>query len=187
MDGAELFLINAVYFLGRIEQINLAIGSFLLKAMLVMLCSLGSAPVPSPCMVLLATMPTSPKVLMTSSSGLIVGIGWIVDRGVTSVNITRDSVVSAIVDRILGDSLDLEHLHAGEGAAQDDLALGWTAPEEDNSHSQGGASSTAWSRSAATRVPGVTGQPPGPPVGICTHRQARVLTWWCWRGRRRRR
>ncbi|CAK0824898.1 unnamed protein product [Prorocentrum cordatum] len=98
-------------------------------AVLAMLCSLGSAPVPSAGMVLLATMLTSSGVPMTSSFGLVVGIVWIVDRGMTMVNITGDSAVAAIVDRILGDAIDLEHVDAGGGVDQADLASGWPAQD----------------------------------------------------------
>merc|ERR1712151_207534 len=89
-------------------------------------------------MVLLATMLASSGVPMTSSFGLVVGIVWIVDRGMTMVNITGDSAVAAIVDRVLGDGVDFEQTDTEKCAEQDNIHLGRMAPGDEISNPMGG-------------------------------------------------
>lgn len=139
MDGTGIFLIIAVYFLGRIGDVEFTIGRFLLMAVLAMLCSLGSAPVPSAGMVLLATMLTSSGVPMTDSFGLVVGIVWIVDRGMTMVNITGDSAVAAVVDSILGGSGRFEEGDTERAAPAEELSLEGVAVPDRPANPMGGS------------------------------------------------
>mmetsp|Transcript_87191 Transcript_87191/g.227457 ORF Transcript_87191/g.227457 Transcript_87191/m.227457 type:complete len:93 (+) Transcript_87191:1033-1311(+) len=66
---------------------------------LAMFCSLGTAPVPSASLVLLATIMTSVGVPITMTFGLIWAVDWLLDRMRTVVNVAGDGSVAAVVDR----------------------------------------------------------------------------------------
>jgi len=99
MDGTVLYLICAVFFIGTIEGVTFGFGKVATMVVLAMFCSLGTAPVPSASLVLLATIMTSVGVPITMTFGLIWAVDWLLDRMRTVVNVAGDGSVAAVVDR----------------------------------------------------------------------------------------
>jgi Na+/H+-dicarboxylate symporter len=102
MDGTGLYLICAAFFIGTIEGVTFGLGKFATMAVLAMLCSLGTAPVPSASLVLLSTIMTSVGIPLTSTFGLVWAVDWLLDRMRTVVNVAGDASVTAVVDRFYG-------------------------------------------------------------------------------------
>jgi Na+/H+-dicarboxylate symporter len=102
MDGTGLYLICAAFFIGTIEGVTFGLGKFATMAVLAMLCSLGTAPVPSASLVLLSTIMTSVGIPLTSTFGLVWAVDWLLDRLRTVVNVAGDASVTAVVDRFYG-------------------------------------------------------------------------------------
>jgi Na+/H+-dicarboxylate symporter len=106
MDGTGLYLICAGFFLGTLEGVEFDFGKFSTMAVLAMLCSLGTAPVPSASLVLLATIMTSVGIPITSKFGYVYAVDWLLDRMRTVVNVSGDASVTAVIDRYYGDGGD---------------------------------------------------------------------------------
>merc|ERR1711920_605021 len=105
MDGTGLYLICAAFFIGTIEGVTFGLGKFATMAVLAMLCSLGTAPVPSASLVLLSTIMTSVGIPLTSTFGLVWAVDWLLDRMRTVVNVAGDaSVTSAAMLALLAAS-----------------------------------------------------------------------------------
>merc|ERR1712129_258050 len=97
MDGTSLHLINAVYFLGRLQGVHFDLGNFITMAILATFCSMGTAPVPSASLVLLATIMTAVGVPFNETFGLISAVDWMLDRLRTVVNVCGDATVAAVM------------------------------------------------------------------------------------------
>merc|ERR1719188_2213358 len=115
MDGTGLYLICAGFFLGTLEGVEFDFGKFSTMAVLAMLCSLGTAPVPSASLVLLATIMSSVGIPLTASFGLITAVDWLLDRLRTVVNVSGDASVTAVIDRFFGDGNGMKAIN-GDGA-----------------------------------------------------------------------
>lgn len=63
---------------------------------------MGTAPVPSASLVLLATLLSTMNIPVTETFGLITAIDWLLDRLRTCVNVYGDACVAAVVDRRAG-------------------------------------------------------------------------------------
>merc|ERR1719188_1111441 len=103
MDGTGLYLICAGFFLGTLEGVEFDVGKFCTMAVLAMLCSLGTAPVPSASLVLLAPIMTSVGIPIPSKLGYVYAVDWLLDRLRTVVNVSGDAAVTAVIDRFYGD------------------------------------------------------------------------------------
>jgi len=115
MDGTGMYLICAAFFLGTIEGVTFTFSKFATMAVLAMLCSLGTAPVPSASLVLLATIMSSVGIPLTASFGLITAVDWLLDRLRTVVNVSGDASVTAVIDRFFGDGNGMKAIN-GDGA-----------------------------------------------------------------------
>lgn len=111
MDGATIYMICSVYFLGQLHGIHFGAGEYMMTILLGTLCFMGSAPVPAAALVLMATMMTAVGIPVDETFGLIVAVDWILDRTCTALNITGDSCAVGVIDAcsgLLGDTMDLE-------------------------------------------------------------------------------
>ncbi|CAK0852869.1 unnamed protein product [Prorocentrum cordatum] len=120
MDGTGLYLICAGYFLGTLEGVEFDFGMFATMAVLAMLCSLGTAPVPSASLVLLATIMTSVGIPVTEKFGYIYAVDWLLDRLRTVVNVSGDAAVTAVIDKQYGDGGDDDGLGDSDGESSSD-------------------------------------------------------------------
>jgi len=116
MDGTGLYLICAGFFLGTLEGVEFGFGKFCTMAVLAMLCSLGTAPVPSASLVLLATIMTSVGIPITSKFGYVYAVDWLLDRLRTVVNVSGDAAVTSVIDRFYGDG----SCYGGDGLGDSD-------------------------------------------------------------------
>eukprot|EP00928_Gymnodinium_smaydae_P022911 TRINITY_DN1909_c0_g1_i2.p1 TRINITY_DN1909_c0_g1~~TRINITY_DN1909_c0_g1_i2.p1 ORF type:complete len:581 (-),score=121.04 TRINITY_DN1909_c0_g1_i2:175-1815(-) len=97
MDGTTIYLICATYFLGALQGVQIGIGKFCIMSLMATLCSMGSAPIPSASLILLATVMGSVGVQLTSSFGVIVAIDWMLDRFKTVTNVYGDHAVTSVI------------------------------------------------------------------------------------------
>jgi len=98
MDGTTIYLICATCFLAALHGVEFGAAEYLLTILLATLCSMGSAPVPSAALVLLATILTSVGVPLDETFGLITAVDWMLDRLRTVVNVAGDAVIAAVVE-----------------------------------------------------------------------------------------
>jgi Na+/H+-dicarboxylate symporter len=119
MDGTGLYLICAAFFLGTVEGVTFTFGKFATMSVLAMLCSLGTAPVPSASLVLLATIMSSVGIPLTSSFGLITAVDWLLDRLRTVVNVSGDASITAVADRFFGAELKTDS--SDDDSSDDDM------------------------------------------------------------------
>jgi len=99
MDGTTGYLVCATYFLGKLHGVEFTLSTYLTMTLLATLCSIGTAPIPSASLVLLATILTAVGIPLDETFGLVTAVDWIVDRLRTVVNVTGDATAAAIVDR----------------------------------------------------------------------------------------
>merc|ERR1719336_503847 len=108
MDGTSLGFPIMVLFTAQVgaeleqfDQDDLSFGNQLLVALLAMVCSLGTAPIPNAGIVYLTMLYEAADITDTNLQGLgiamIVLVDWIVDRVETAQNVGSDSFVSAII------------------------------------------------------------------------------------------
>jgi len=109
MDGTSLGFPIMVLFVnqvgeelgGKYAQDSMSFGNMLLVALLSMVCSLGTAPIPSAGLVYLTMLLEAADIVNTDLQALgmamIVIVDWIVDRVETAQNVTSDSFISAII------------------------------------------------------------------------------------------
>jgi len=108
MDGTSLGFPVMVLFVSQIgeelDQFNMdgmSFGNMLLVALLSMVCSLGTAPIPNAGLVYLTMLMEAADIHDASLQGMgiamIVLVDWIVDRVETAQNVTSDSFISAII------------------------------------------------------------------------------------------
>merc|ERR1711920_524747 len=106
MDGTSIYLIIACYFLGLLQGVSFSIGDFITMGLLATFCSMGTAPVPSASLVLLATIMTAVGVPFNETFGIISAVDWMLDRLRTCVNVTGDATVAGIVDSLSDGNCD---------------------------------------------------------------------------------
>lgn len=116
MDGTSIYLICACFFLGTLQGISFGLGDFITMALLATFCSMGSAPVPSASLVLLATIMAAVGVPFNETFGVISAVDWMLDRLRTSVNVAGDAIVTGIVDGFVGEDAAAED---GAGVRQE--------------------------------------------------------------------
>lgn len=119
MDGTSIYLIIACYFLGLLQGVNFSFADFITMGLLATFCSMGTAPVPSASLVLLATIMTAVGVPFNETFGIISAVDWMLDRLRTVVNVAGDSCVVGIVNARAAD--DTEHDDASAGYSSGDL------------------------------------------------------------------
>mmetsp|Transcript_68865 Transcript_68865/g.212989 ORF Transcript_68865/g.212989 Transcript_68865/m.212989 type:complete len:456 (-) Transcript_68865:319-1686(-) len=98
MDGTTVYLICATCFLGALHGISFGISKFLLTTVMATLCSMGSAPLPSASLVLLATILSAVGVPLDETFGLITAVDWMLDRLRTCVNVAGDACAAGVID-----------------------------------------------------------------------------------------
>jgi len=98
MDGTTIYLITATCFLGRLHGVVFGVSKYLLMTLLATLSSMGTAPIPSASLVLLATIMSAVGVPLDETFGLITAVDWMLDRLRTCVNIFGDACAAGVID-----------------------------------------------------------------------------------------
>jgi Na+/H+-dicarboxylate symporter len=106
MDGTSLYQAVAAVFLAQIHMIDLTIGQQLTIIATATLASIGSAAVPSAGLVMLMIVLTSVG-LNPAWIALILPVDRILDMCRTTVNVTGDATVTAIIAK--SESKQLQH------------------------------------------------------------------------------
>lgn len=102
MDGTGMYLICSTMCIALLQGIPMGPGDLAVLCLMATLCSMGTAPVPSASLVLLATLLSTMNIPVTETFGLITAIDWLLDRLRTCVNVYGDACVAAVVDRRAG-------------------------------------------------------------------------------------
>lgn len=102
MDGTGMYLICSTMCIALLQGIPMGPGDLAVLCLMATLCSMGTAPVPSASLVLLATLLSTMNIPVTETFGLITAIDWLLDRLRTCVNVYGDACVAAVVDHRAG-------------------------------------------------------------------------------------
>lgn len=99
MDGSAIYFPCACVWLAYLNGINPDASHFILLVILSTVGSVGTAPVPSSALVLIITAYNTVFGGSGTPNGFefIVAIDWFLDRCITALNITGDTVVSCII------------------------------------------------------------------------------------------
>jgi len=127
MDGTSLgFPIMVMFTSQMAENFSLTSATQFTVAILAMVCSLGTAPVPNAGLVFLTMLYTSASVPLEAQGlgyALISAVDWLIDRVETAQNVTSDSFLCGILSHYYGTNnrgclswvmKDLQQLSAGE-------------------------------------------------------------------------
>lgn len=98
MDGNSIYLICCTVCIALMQGISLTPGDIMVLCAMATLCTMGTAPVPSASLVLLATLLSMLNIPVTETFGLVSAIDWLLDRLRTCANVYGDACVAAVVD-----------------------------------------------------------------------------------------
>jgi len=101
MDGTALGFPIMVLFTAQMYNVELSFAKQFLIALLSLMCSLGTAPIPNAGLVFLTMLFTAadiPREAQSLGYGLISTIEWMVDRIATAQNVTSDSFLCGILN-----------------------------------------------------------------------------------------
>lgn len=103
MDGGAIYFPCAVVWLGMLNGNTPNLGQFILLAIISTIGSAGAAPVPSSGLVLIITMYNTVFGGSGTPAGFsfVVAIDWLMDRVITAMNVTGDTVVAHMVSSLL--------------------------------------------------------------------------------------
>lgn len=104
MDGTGIYLICSTVCIALLQGVVLGPGEMAVLCLMASLCSVGTAPVPSASLVLLATLLSTLNIPVTETFGLISAIDWLLDRFRTCTNVYGDACVAAVVDHRAGNT-----------------------------------------------------------------------------------
>jgi len=102
MDGNSIYLICSTVCVALMQGICLNPGDIVVLCIMATLCTMGTAPVPSASLVLLATLLSMLDIPVTETFGLISAIDWLLDRLRTCTNVYGDACVAAVLDHRVG-------------------------------------------------------------------------------------
>ena len=111
MDGTAIYIPAAIIWLAAQAGIQMDVGQVLILAVIATLASAGASPTPGLiAIVILSWGSVFPGVPVPPEIAYLAAVDWLVDRFVTTVNITGDSFVTRMMDHILrkGTSVDVE-------------------------------------------------------------------------------
>eukprot|EP00438_Fugacium_kawagutii_P009165 Skav206206 [mRNA] locus=scaffold1844:434713:438785:- [translate_table: standard] len=127
MDGNSIYLICSTVCIALMQGISLNPGDIVVLCLMATVCTMGTAPVPSASLVLLATLlsmlnipVTEARLNISETFGLVSAMDWLLDRLRTCANVYGDACVAAVVDhrtRLLVDkaaTVDLAEIDADE-------------------------------------------------------------------------
>jgi len=100
MDGTSCYEAISIIFIAQVLGVDLSFSKLLAIILLTIISSIGSPGIPGGCFVIL-TMVLSAVGIPAEGIALILAIDRPIDMIRTSVNVTGDAVVSAIIDRYL--------------------------------------------------------------------------------------
>ncbi|MCQ2380906.1 MAG: dicarboxylate/amino acid:cation symporter [Acidaminococcaceae bacterium] len=106
MDGSAIYEGVCAVFIAQIYGIDLSLSQYILILVMSTIVSIGVAGVPGGAMVML-TMTLTAVGLPAEGIALVAGIDRILDMGLTTLNVTGDTVVSCVVAKSEGEQLDI--------------------------------------------------------------------------------
>ncbi|KAA6320717.1 Proton glutamate symport protein [termite gut metagenome] len=98
MDGTSCYQTIAVLFIAQVLGIELSIGQLFILVGMTVLSSIGTPGIPGGSFVILTVVLTSIGI-PAEGLALIIGIDRPLDMLRTSVNVTGDAVIAAIIDK----------------------------------------------------------------------------------------
>ncbi|KAK0752584.1 Sodium:dicarboxylate symporter [Schizothecium vesticola] len=110
MDGTAIYFPLCVVFLAVTQGIKLTPVDYVIICLLSTLASIGTTPIPSSSLVLTVMIAGSVNVPITGMYGVIVAVGWLLDRFRTMTNVSGDLFAARIVaklSKIEGDAYDM--------------------------------------------------------------------------------
>ena len=119
MDGTALFECVVVIFIAQVYGADLGFANQILVVLLALLTSIGVAGIPQASLVAIVLILTVLG-LPAEAIGLYIAVDRILDMCRTSVNVTGDLTVTALVARTEGE--ELPEVRAGGGSATEDAA-----------------------------------------------------------------
>jgi Na+/H+-dicarboxylate symporter len=137
MDGSAIYFPCACVWLAYLNGITPNFGHYILLVILSTVGSVGTAPVPSSALVLIITAYNTVFGTSGTPDGFefIVAIDWFLDRTITALNVTGDTVVSAIIAHRIQLEGGLEHVLEKE---KEETDPDQTAPHKAESSSDSG-------------------------------------------------
>jgi Na+/H+-dicarboxylate symporter len=106
MDGSAIYYPAAIVFMAETAGFGDQLGGveLFLLVILSIIGAVGSAPVPSAGLVMIITIWNSvfPSIPLPNTFTYIIATDWLLDRGITAVNITGDTVIARIIVELVG-------------------------------------------------------------------------------------
>jgi len=126
MDGTAVKYPVMVIWLAYAQGLTLSPSQQVLLAILSVMTSVGSAPIPTVGLALWVMVLNAVNVPVNGLLGLLFGMEWLVDRLETMVNVTSDSICAGIMTHII----DLGQLDIGDKYLEFDPKLSNGVPRQ---------------------------------------------------------
>jgi solute carrier family 1 (high affinity glutamate transporter) protein 3 len=117
MDGTAVKYPIMVIWIAYAQGMTFSASNQVLLALLAVLSSIGSAPIPTAGLAMWIMVLNATGVPINGLLGLLYGLEWLVDRCETMVNVTSDSICAGIMNYIIDlDQIDVEKGEASPSA-----------------------------------------------------------------------